>query len=74
MTAFAIVLLRESSVPGSDERTKRGISWLKLNQRVSGRWFMKSLYRDTYHYTTYISTVQALRALALCGEVSELVD
>ena len=69
MTAFAIVLLRESGVPASDARIQRGIVWLKENQRVSGRWWMKSLYRDTYHYITYISTAQALRALALCGEL-----
>jgi squalene-hopene/tetraprenyl-beta-curcumene cyclase len=69
MTAFAIVLLRESGVPTSDERIQRGVTWLKANQRVSGRWWMKSLYRDTYHYITYISTAQALRALALCDEL-----
>ncbi|HEV7402150.1 MAG TPA: hypothetical protein VGO11_04455 [Chthoniobacteraceae bacterium] len=69
MTAFAIVLLRESGVPVSDARIQRGVAWLKENQRVTGRWWMKSLYRDTYHYITYISTAQALRALALCGEL-----
>ncbi len=72
MTAFAIVLLRESGVPADDNRIQKGIAWLKANQRVSGRWWMKSLYRDTYHYITYISTAQALRALALCGEVPAL--
>ncbi len=72
MTAFAIVLLRESGIPATDERIQRGVTWLKINQRVSGRWWMKSLYRDTYHYSTYISTAQALRALALCGEVPPL--
>jgi squalene-hopene/tetraprenyl-beta-curcumene cyclase len=69
MTAFAIVLLRESGVPAGDPRIQRGIAWVKSNQRVSGRWWMKSLYRDTYHYITYISTAQALRALALCDEI-----
>ena len=69
MTAFAIVLLRESGVPASDARIQRGIAWLKANQRVSGRWWMKSLYRDTYHFITYISTAQALRALASCDEL-----
>ena len=69
MTAFAIVLLRESGVPADDARIQKGIAWLKANQRVSGRWWMKSLYRDTFHYITYISTAQALRALALCGEL-----
>jgi squalene-hopene/tetraprenyl-beta-curcumene cyclase len=71
MTAFAIVLLRESGVPAEDSRIQKGIAWLKTNQRVSGRWWMKSLYRDTYHYITYISTAQALRALALCGELQK---
>ena len=69
MTGFAIVLLRESGVPADDARIRKGIAWLKANQRVTGRWWMKSLYRDTYHYITYISTTQALRALALCGEI-----
>jgi squalene-hopene/tetraprenyl-beta-curcumene cyclase len=69
MTAFAIVLLRESGVPASDERIRRGVAWLKENQRVSGRWWMDSLYRGNYNYITYISTAQALRALALCDEL-----
>jgi len=69
MTAFAIVLLRESGVPASDPRIQRGIAWLKETQRVSGRWWMYSLYRGKYNYITYISTAQALRALALCDEL-----
>lgn len=69
MTAFAIVLLRESGVPASDPRIQHGIEWLKANQRVTGRWWMKSLFRDTYQYITYISTAQALRALQLCNEL-----
>jgi squalene-hopene/tetraprenyl-beta-curcumene cyclase len=69
MTAFAIVLLRESGVPASDERIRRGVAWLKENQRVSGRWWMYSLYRGNLNYITYISTAQALRALALCDEL-----
>jgi squalene-hopene/tetraprenyl-beta-curcumene cyclase len=69
MTAFAIVLLRESGVPASDKRIRSGVAWLKANQRVSGRWWMDSLYRGNYNYITYISTAQALRALALCDEL-----
>jgi squalene-hopene/tetraprenyl-beta-curcumene cyclase len=69
MTAFAIVLLRESGVPASDKRIQRGIGWLKENQRVTGRWWMYSLYRGNLNYITYISTAQALRALALCDEL-----
>jgi squalene-hopene/tetraprenyl-beta-curcumene cyclase len=69
MTAFAIVLLRESGVPASDPRIQRGITWLKQEQRVTGRWWMYSLYRGNLNYITYISTAQALRALALCDEL-----
>jgi len=52
MTGFAIVLLRESTVPKTDEQIQRGIAWLKSNQRASGRWWMKSMYKETYHFTT----------------------
>lgn len=69
MTAFAIVLLRESGTPVNDSRIQKGIAWLKSNQRESGRWWMKSLYKNTKHYITYISTAQVLRALALCDEL-----
>jgi len=69
MTALAIVLMRQSNVPVKDERLQRGIAWLKKEQRVSGRWWMHSLYRGNYHYITYIATTQALKALALCDEI-----
>jgi squalene-hopene/tetraprenyl-beta-curcumene cyclase len=69
MTAFAVVLLRESGVPADDKRIQRGVAWLKENQRVSGRWWMHSLYRGNYNYITYIATAQVLRALALCDEL-----
>lgn len=69
MTAFAIVLMRQSGVPANDDRIQRGLAWLKKEQRVSGRWWMHSLYRGNYHYITYIATCQALKALALCDEL-----
>jgi squalene-hopene/tetraprenyl-beta-curcumene cyclase len=69
MTAFAIVLMRQSGVPATDDRIQRALAWLKREQRVSGRWWMHSLYRGNYHYITYIATAQAMKALALCGEL-----
>ncbi len=66
MTAFAVVLMRQNGVPAADERVQRAVAWLKREQRVSGRWWMHSLYRGNYHYITYIATAQALKALALC--------
>ncbi|MBB5032409.1 prenyltransferase/squalene oxidase repeat-containing protein [Prosthecobacter vanneervenii] len=69
MTAFAVVLMRQNNIPASDERIQRAVTWLKREQRVSGRWWMHSLYRGNYHYITYIATAQALKALALCDEL-----
>ncbi|MFM2176322.1 MAG: hypothetical protein RL015_420 [Verrucomicrobiota bacterium] len=72
MTAFAIVLMRQSDVPVKDERIQKAVAWLKKEQRVSGRWWMHSLYRGNYHYITYIATCQALKALALCEELPRM--
>jgi squalene-hopene/tetraprenyl-beta-curcumene cyclase len=72
MTALAIVLLRQADVPASDSRIQSGLTWLKQEQRVSGRWWMHSLYRGNYHYITYIATIEALKALDLCGELPPL--
>ncbi|MEC8556052.1 MAG: hypothetical protein VXZ82_13670 [Planctomycetota bacterium] len=69
MTAFAIVLLRQGGVSSTDPRIQQGIAWLKCEQRESGRWWMHSLYRGNYHFTTYLATCQALKALALCEEL-----
>lgn len=72
MTALAIVLMRQSGMPAKDERIQKAVTWLKREQRISGRWWMESLYRGNYYYITYISTCQALKALALCGELPAL--
>ncbi|MBX7206766.1 MAG: hypothetical protein K1X78_00525 [Verrucomicrobiaceae bacterium] len=69
MTALAVILMRQDGVPAGDERVRRGIAWLKREQRVSGRWWMQSLYRGNYQFITYIATCQALKALALCDEL-----
>jgi squalene-hopene/tetraprenyl-beta-curcumene cyclase len=69
MTALAVVLMRQNNLPATDLRIQRGLAWLKKEQRASGRWWMHSLYRGNYHYITYIATAQALKALALCGEL-----
>jgi squalene-hopene/tetraprenyl-beta-curcumene cyclase len=66
MTAFAIVLMRELGIAKEDPRIQKGLAWLKREQRISGRWWMHSLYRETYHYITYIATAQAMKAFALC--------
>ncbi|MFN9915634.1 MAG: hypothetical protein ACK53L_23790, partial [Pirellulaceae bacterium] len=68
LTSFAIVLLIENGRPLSDPQLQRGLAWLRSEQRQSGRWWMHSLYRVNYHFTTYLATAQAMRALARGGE------
>lgn len=73
MTALAICLLRESGAPAEDARIQRGIFWLKSELRVTGRWWMHSLYRGNYHFSTYIATSKAMQALAMCDAIPEIV-
>jgi squalene-hopene/tetraprenyl-beta-curcumene cyclase len=72
MSALAVVLMRQNGIPVSDPRVSQGLAWLKGEQRESGRWWMHSLYRGNYHYITYIATVEAMKAMDLCGELSAI--
>ena len=72
MTAFAVILLRGENVPASDPRIQQAVAWLKREQRVSGRWWMRTMFRETYSYITYIATAKSLTALAACGELDFL--
>jgi squalene-hopene/tetraprenyl-beta-curcumene cyclase len=72
MTALAIVMMRQNNVPSTDPRIQQGLTWLKREQRASGRWWMHSLYRGNFHYITYIATTEAIKALELCGELNAI--
>jgi squalene-hopene/tetraprenyl-beta-curcumene cyclase len=72
MTGLAVVLLRRSGVPAEDDRLRKAVAWLKSEQRQSGRWWMHSLYRGNYHFTTYIATTKAMQALGMCGELDSI--
>lgn len=67
-TGLAIVILRRCSADARDERITRGITWLKANQRDNGRWFTRSLHKDSKHYISHAGTAMAVLALASCGE------
>jgi squalene-hopene/tetraprenyl-beta-curcumene cyclase len=66
MTGLAILVLRESGVSASDERIQKGLTWLKANQRESGRWWTRSLNTDSWHFITYSGTAYPLLALQHC--------
>ncbi|HUY91653.1 MAG TPA: prenyltransferase/squalene oxidase repeat-containing protein [Pirellulales bacterium] len=65
-TGFVIYVLRRVGLPADDPRLQRGIAWLKANQRESGRWFTRSLNKDSKHFITHAGTAFALLALTSC--------
>lgn len=67
-TGFAIYVLRQAGVPADEPRIQKGIAWLKTHQRASGRWFTRSMWKDSKHYITHSGTAYAILALARCGE------
>ena len=70
-TAFAIVVLRAAGIDAKDPRIRRGLRWLRENQRASGRWFTPSPTKDSKHYLTHAGTALAGWAFAKCGVVTE---
>jgi len=69
-TGFVIFAARQAGIPAQDPRLQRGITWLKTNQRASGRWFTPSLNSYTkQHLPSNAGTAFAVLALQSCDEV-----
>lgn len=68
-TGFAVYVLRQAGIPAREPQIQRGIAWLKSHQRVSGRWFTRSMWKDSKHCISYEGTAYAILALAACGEI-----
>jgi squalene-hopene/tetraprenyl-beta-curcumene cyclase len=67
-TGFVMFALRRAGVPADDPALRKGALWLKANQRESGRWFTRSLARDSTHYLSHAGSAFAVMALAACEE------
>jgi squalene-hopene/tetraprenyl-beta-curcumene cyclase len=65
-TGFIVYVLRQAGLPPNHEAVQRGIVWLKRNQRESGRWFVRSLNTDKFHYITNAGTCFAVLAIKAC--------
>ena len=65
-TGFTIYVLRRAGVSADDVKLQKGIGWLKSNQRESGRWFTRSLYRDNKHYLSHAGSAFAVMAIQVC--------
>jgi squalene-hopene/tetraprenyl-beta-curcumene cyclase len=66
-TGFAVFMARRAGVPAKDDHLRRGIDWLRHNQRETGRWFTASI--GPPHQRFIISnagTAFAVMALEAC--------
>ncbi len=68
-TGFVVFVLRQAGVPADDPAITRGIGWLKSHQRESGRWFTRSLHKDSKHFITHAGTAFAVMAIASCDDL-----
>ncbi|HUR52905.1 MAG TPA: hypothetical protein VMZ71_02155, partial [Gemmataceae bacterium] len=67
-TGFVVYVLRQAGVSADDAAVAKGVTWLKSNQRASGRWYTRSLTNDAAHYITNAGTAFCVMALDACGE------
>jgi squalene-hopene/tetraprenyl-beta-curcumene cyclase len=50
-----------------DASIRRAVAWIQHNQRLSGRWYTRSLYSDRFqNYLSNMGTAYALMALSSC--------
>lgn len=70
-TGFTIYVLRRAGVPANDSALQKGVAWLTSNQRESGRWFSRSLNRDSKHFLTHAGSAFAIMALAACDKLPQ---
>ena len=67
-TGFAILMLTKAGLKSDNVVIQKGLAWLKKNQRQSGRWYTRSVSRDSRHFLTHAGTAMALMALQANGE------
>jgi len=70
-TGFVIVVARELGVPADDPRLRRGVEWLRANQRESGKWFTRSPVHDCGNLISNAGSAYAILALQACGELPD---
>jgi squalene-hopene/tetraprenyl-beta-curcumene cyclase len=63
-TGFVVYILRRGGAAADDPAVRRGVAWLKANQRASGRWITRSLHADSKHFISHAGTAWAIMALA----------
>ncbi len=72
-TGFAVYVLRRAGVSADEAGLQKGVAWLKANQRESGRWFTRSLFKDNHHFLSHAGTAFAIMAIAECEPKAAVV-
>ena len=67
-TGFVCYVLQQVDEPATFTPVRRGLGWLKRNQRSSGRWYTRSPRRDRYHFISNAGTSFAVLALSAAEE------
>jgi squalene-hopene/tetraprenyl-beta-curcumene cyclase len=70
-TGLILYVLRQAGTPKTEEPIRRGVRWLKANQRASGRWFTRSVNADRSHFISHAGTAFAVMALKACAEADK---
>jgi len=66
-TALATLVLCERGYGVDSEAVGRGVAWIQKHQRVSGRWYTRSLFSDGFqNYLSNMATAYAVMALRSC--------
>lgn len=65
-TGFAVLMLIKAGMTSDHEVIQNGLGWLKKNQRQSGRWYTRSVSRDSRHFLTHAGTAMAIMAMQAC--------
>jgi hypothetical protein len=67
-TALATLVLCQRGYGIKDVPITRAVAWIQRHQRVSGRWYTRSLYSDYFqNYLSNMGTAYAVMALHACG-------
>lgn len=66
-TSVAALVLCQQGYGTKDAPIRRAVTWIRQHQRVSGRWYTRSLYSDRFqNYLSNMATAYAVMALSSC--------
>src|SRR5580658_10933001 len=73
-TSLATLVLCQEGYSIKDAPIRRAVTWIRQHQRVSGRWYTRSLYSDRFqNYLSNMGTAYAVMALNGCRTTGQSV-